>query len=225
MASLQPTPYPGVRSDLSIVFMACLALALPAQALMVALYFPEDNSASVEELKTLALAVNEDGDAALPEGFTYKVADEALLTEEFSVSDGQSAYFWADQTFETADGFRMEGITAHFEADFPVDEALAKEALDVGLPEKVYPTEFRNAALTADHLSLAYSVTKPGRVTIEAYGMNGQRVGRWRIHEAAGEHVRSFGLSTVAKGPLFVRWTAGHTQAVRRVAPVSTQSK
>lgn len=216
---------PGKRKRVVPLGAVCLALALPAQALMVAVYSSKESPASIEELKALALGVKEDRDAAAPEGLTYIVADEAVLSAEFSVPEGASAYFWADQTFETTEGFRMDGNTAHFEADFPVEEALAKEALDVGVPEKVYPTEFRNATFAAGNLNLAYSVTKPGRVLIEAYGMNGQRVGSWRIHEAAGEHARSFGLSTVAKGPLFVRWTAGNTQAVRRAAPVSTQSK
>src|SRR5690606_7318402 len=100
-------------------------------------------------------------------------------------------------------------------------DALAKEALDVAVPEKVYLTEFRSAVFTAGNLNLAYTVTKPGRVLIEAYGMNGQRVGSWRVHEAAGEHARSFGLNTAAKGPLFVRWAAGNTQAIRKVAPAA----
>lgn len=220
MTSLNVTPH-AVKKTVKLLVLVSLICALPVHAAMVALYIPKESTMRVEELKKLALSVREKREIALPEAFTYKTSDAAVLTEEFSVPEGMSAYFWADETF-SRDGYVMGGEGAHYEADFPLEEeALAKEALDVVGPDKVYPTEFRMASIMAGSLNLTYSVTKPGQVSIEAYGMNGQRVGHWRVPELAGEHTRSFELNVTTKGPLYIRWMAGNTQAVRRVLPAT----
>lgn len=220
MGRLTTAPQTGQR--LGLALMACLALALPAQALMVAVFADKGSTASLEQLKAFSRAVQQNRDATPTEGVTYKSAPHALLTEEFSVTEGVSAYFWADETFESAEGFRMEGVTAHFEADFPVEEALAKEALDVERgPAIVYTTALRHAHAVQGSLTLGYSVAQAGRVKVEAIGLNGQRFGRWTFSEpGAGAYERSLTMNRAVKGPFYVRWSHGNVQAVQKVVPV-----
>jgi hypothetical protein len=221
MASPHSTQKSGKRISLASLLMVCLAFTVPTHARMVAVYVPKGVTMNVDELKAFALAAQDKPEGARSDGLTFKLSEKAVLTAEFSVPPGVSAYFWADETFSRS-GYVMGGEGAHYEADIPSEEVLAKPGLDAdAVAEKVFPTEFRSASLAAGKLTLAYSVTKSGRVLIEAYGANGQRVGSWRVHEAAGDHARSFGLNSASKGPLYVRWTAGNMQAVRKVTPAS----
>lgn len=221
MAPRKSTFLRSPRIALPAALALALVMAAPARATMIAIYLPPGKALEVETLKALALEVKNNPEAARNAEFSCKTSAKSVLTAEFSVPPGASAYFWSDETF-SRDGYVMGGEAAHYEVEVASEEALAKPGLDVeATPEKVFSTELRSAVLSARTLNLAYSVTKPGMVKIDVFGANGQRAAGWRLEEGAGEHVRSFAMRATAKGPLYVRWTAGNTQAVRKINPAS----
>jgi hypothetical protein len=205
----------------SAVFACVLAFAASTPAYMVAVYSHPGEPMKPEEMRAFALAVKEDPDAR-SESFTAKVSDKAVLSAEFSVPPGVSAYFWSDETF-VRDGYAMAGEAAQYESFVPSSEDVPSEATGVTAPEKVFATLLRQASLSSSGgLTLAYSVATAGQVGIEAVGINGQRFGKWRVTEAAaGEYVRAFSLNAAAKGPIFVRWTYRDVETVKKVIPAT----
>lgn len=218
-----------------------LALVPASHALMVAVYAKADK-ADVETMRTIARevkarhaaladsvgageVVNDAVEASsLGEGYSVKVAETSVLSAAFSVPEGVAAYFLTDGALVYR-GFEMKGASVRFvqtgsDAFAP---ALAKGALPVEAPPaKVYATALIGASLGHGGLQVGYSVAAPGRVSIETFGVNGERLGKWIVSEAtAGEYRRVFSLRRPAKGPVFLRWSTGEARAVRTVPSAS----
>lgn len=224
---------PFVRAAGPVALTVILSLASPARAYLVAVYGPPDKEIRVEEMRALARAVldlradpddPEKAARAQSDHFTVKVSDTAVLTAEFSVPPNVSAYFFADESLVYAD-YVMAGESVEYEVEFPEqDTAVGKGALPVRASVKTYVTALRRASTGHGDLRLAYSLSTPGRVQVEAVGLDGRGLGKWSFDEpSAGNFERVFSLNVPAKGPFYVRWTHGDAQTVRKVNSAASE--
>jgi hypothetical protein len=192
---------------------------------MIAVYSRPGMSFSAEEAATCAGALRLDPAAPVDERFLVRVSDSSVLSSEFSVPPQVSAYFWSDQTFEH-DGFVMEGNGATFESgSLP---AAVAEATDIAADTAegtvriggagAWKSEFQGASLESKRIQLRYTLSGPGRVSVEAYGLDGRSLGRWNWEEgSSGSYRRSVELGRAPPGVFLLRWNHGNREGVRRL--------
>lgn len=170
--------------------------------------------------------------AAVPESrFTFKISDSSVLSPEFSVPSGVSAYFWSDRTFELR-GFAMQGVQATFLNVLPLLAAQALAAAEDTLPNAIEPSavtrntsgnplrnDFQGVTLESNGLRLAYTLAQPGRVSLEAFGLDGRTLRRWTWEEAASGALRhSVAWPGRPRGAYWIRWSCGDLQVIRRIS-------
>ena len=218
---------------LTLILLGVLwgGMALPSHALLVGVYTLPGDSLSVREAAGLVASVRENN--AVPTGGRYavKVSDSLLessqLTPEFSVPEGVSAFFWSDLPYEYA-GFEMHGTQALFESGIDkLAELRGDSAADsggigaktTGMPIPIpWKTEFQDALLDSKQIQLHFTLSEPGRVSVEVYGMDGRAFGRWNWEETSpGQYQRAFELNRATQGTVLVRWTYGDIQVIRKV--------
>jgi len=174
-----------------------------------------------EEAASVIEALQRDPDFTPANGLTVRVAPRPILTPEFSVPPGVSAYFWSDTTYEWA-GIQMLGEQATFESRFPsADTARAADTVAQETPitpAKVWGTAFEGVSLNSRGLQLRYSLAASGPVSVEVYGLNGRTFRRWSWREdAPGRFQRTFDLEQQLGSVAFARWTYGKVQIIRRI--------
>lgn len=195
---------------------AALALALaalPARAALIAVYTAPGEPLALEAMIAFARALKANPEAR-DARFAARVSDASALTSGHSVPPRVSAYFWSDAPVDADSGYRMEGETAWHVTELAA-EAPASARLE---PAKAWSSALREASLRGGSLEVAYSLSAPGTVTLEAFAPTGRRLGAWRWHEnRPGLFERSLTAPRAAPGAMMLRWTAGGTRAERKV--------
>jgi len=175
--------------------------------------------------------------AGLGSKFTFRISDSSVLSPEFSVPPGVSAYFWSDHTFEPR-GFMMQGVQATFLNALPAltaqalatpDDTLAAgnlltESVTGDKSGNLFRNEFQGVTLESNGLRLAYVLARPGPVSLEAFSLDGRTLRRWNWNDAASGAIQHFvAWPGRPRGAYGIRWTPqgqqGEAQAVRWVAP------
>lgn len=195
-----------------------------SHATMIAVYSRPGDILHPEEAVALANALRQNPAALVAKQFTVRMADSSVLSPEFSVPPGVAAYFWSDQPFVLR-GFAMKGIQSTFErAASPSVEDTAKTNVlnETAVTGIAVPTswtnEFQGASLDSKRIQLRYTLSGPGRVSVEIYGMNGRNYERGAWEEASsGPYERFIDLNMATQGPVLVRWRCGEKQVTRRI--------
>ena len=204
-----------------LLFSLILGLPSASQAMLIAVYTQPGDSLPLEEVAALAAALRQNPDFTSGDKFAVRIADSSVLSADYSVPPGVSAYFWSDRTYEHR-GFQMLGAHAYFLSEHPVEASAAEDtvaqATDVA-PVIAWVTAFQGASMDSKHLQLRYTLSEPGRVSLEVYGMNGRNYGRWNWEEASsGQYQRSVELNRAPGGATLVRWSCGNIQVIRRIS-------
>jgi hypothetical protein len=183
-----------------------------AHATLIAVYSRPGENLSPEKAAAQAVALHFNRTAATDPAFRIKISDCAVLSTEFSVLPGVSAYIWSDETI-TVRGFVMKGAHLTFDR---TKQAEPKVVAIVALAGD--PVHFHNASLDAGGLELAYTLSRPGRVSVEVRTLNGRALGRWNWEESSAGFLRKHvGLDRAPTERLFVRWSAEGAHEVRAV--------
>jgi hypothetical protein len=193
---------------------------------MIAIYTLPGMPLVPEEAQALVQALREGRDPPAGAAYTHRVAGTSVLSADFSVPPGVSAYFWSDQAYRH-DGFMMQGDYARFEAELatvePALPALGKKALgtDADPAGKAWATELQALSADGGKLSLDYSVSRSGRISVEARGLDGRRLGDWKWDaEAGGAYRKILDMERIPPGIFLVRWSYGNVEVTRKVGSV-----
>jgi hypothetical protein len=211
-----------------LIFAVVVGLPSLTHAMLIAVYTQPGDSLPLEEVRALARSIRENPGTSIDVRFIARVADSSVLSSDFSVPPGVSAYFWSDQTYGHA-GFQMLGTQACFESGIPksAEELIDTMAQTTDIaPVIVWTTAFQGASMDSKHLQLRYTLSEPGQVSVEVYGMNGRSFGRWNWQEAAsGRFQRSFELNRAPPGTVLVRWSYGKVQVIRKITGIDKGSR
>lgn len=221
----------------ALVCALFLSAAAPSsvQATLVAIYSrPGEALPRSPDSLVQAFKLNPTG---LESRFTFRISDSSILSPEFSVPPGVSAYFWSDRTFEPR-GFLMQGVQATFLNALPAlaaqalaapeDTLAAKNLLTESVtgekPGNLFRNHFQGITLEPDGLRLAYVLAQPGPVSLEAFSLDGRTLRRWNWNDAASGAIQhSVAWPDKPRGAYWIRWTPqdrqGDAQAVRWIAP------
>jgi hypothetical protein len=212
------------------VILVVLVVPGLSHGTLIAVYSLPGKPLPVEEAAKRAAAARLYPVLDAGERFTVKIADSSILTSEFSVPPGVSAYFWSDQTFRHQ-GFVMQGASAYFESGIAPVGGTPASAPDTGQKTSgiarvaAWTSELRGVSLDSKRLQLRYTVSAPGRVSVEAYALTGRNLGRWTWEETSpGLHNRSLNLDPVPRGAILIRWTQGNGRGVGRLIAVDESS-
>jgi hypothetical protein len=215
------------RNPLAASGLAALIVGVTlnwANALTIAVYTKDGTRSSYPEMRAFAKTVRQGlGLGIVPENdsLRYVVTEDSVFSAELSVPPRIWAYFWTDRALEFTPEFEMLGESVMFE-DGEGGGALAKQGLKPDLPAenvKVFSTAFQEASMQSGILRVSYSLASAAKVSLEAYGINGQSFGSWHWNEAgSGEFSKSLSLAG-AKGPFFLKWKTGNLQIIKKIRP------
>jgi hypothetical protein len=207
----------STRNLSPIILAATFALgSIPLHAGLIAVYSPPGEALALEDMEAVIRTLRENPEAVPGPRFTHRVSAECLLTPEFSVPAGVSAYFWSDQSCRTEAGYRMEGVSARHRVDLdaPTPTAVQPEAPVAG---GARITGVSGASLRDGRLTVSYTLAESAPVTLDAFSAAGRRLGSWHWREGgSGRFERSVRMPR-APGVVMLEWRAGNTRMHRKV--------
>lgn len=197
-------------------------LLLPAtgQAKILVLYATQPG-VTLDAMREAAASLNtslDNGPTVRESGIGFKVSEGNLLSADLSPGASKLTYIWSDGPIVIGSGFRSSPGTVF---DNPAAQARqaqkgkVKPSLATSLP-----TVFADAHIRGKSLMVSYSLATAGPVQIQAYGLKGQLLGRWRLDDGGtGRFEKTLSLQTVVpqNSPVFVRWSQNGINFTKRV--------
>ncbi len=209
---------------LACVLLLLALLPVAGLARIVMVVTQPGNVPEIGELREAARllsdpdAKEEAGDYLQHRGWSSVTSQGGVLSEAFNIPAGSFAYVWAEGPMQMGSGFRpVPGGRMLFENASTLAKPVAPgpDVADVGpLFRDAMSLKARRGSLHA-----AYSISKPGIVTIDLLGLDGRKLQQWKWRESsAGSFRRELEVRSVsAKGIVIVRWRVGEARAVERM--------